>query len=68
MSGSRSVCKISFKRFQSPFPNVRFTANQDVHTVTQNQGFILPIKLKLEESTLHFEMYMSRATKKHITF
>ena len=43
-----------------------YTANQDVHALTQKSSSILPItpsKLKLETSA--FKIYMLRATKKY---
>ena len=50
------------------FLNLAYTANQDVHTLTQKSSSIFPItlfNLQLETSLLHFKMYINRATKKY---
>ena len=50
------ICNINIL---SLFSEYYYTANQEVHALTQKSSSILPIKLKVETSA----MYVSRFTK-----
>ena len=67
MSTNVYQCLPMFKtHFSDSNAKAQYTANQDVHTLTQNSNIILTITaLKLQPKQAYiFKMFMSRATKK----
>ena len=67
MSTNVYQCLPMFKtHFSDANAKAQYTANQDVHTLTQNSNIILTITaLKLQPKQAYiFKMFMSRATKK----